>query len=49
MEYPIRITLPLSEEMLAEVDRLVSDDESRLAIIREAIQREIERRKGNKA
>jgi predicted transcriptional regulator len=30
--------------MLTELDKLVTDDESRLAIIREAIEREIKRR-----
>lgn len=48
LEFPIRITLPLSEEMLAELDKLVTDDENRVAIIRDAIDREIRRRQRQK-
>jgi metal-responsive CopG/Arc/MetJ family transcriptional regulator len=47
-EFPNRVTLPLSDEMLAELDKLVTEDENRLAIIREAIDREIRRRQRQK-
>lgn len=49
MEFPNRITLPLSDKMLAELDKLVTEDENRLAIIRDAIEREIKRRQKAKA
>jgi hypothetical protein len=43
-EFENRITLPLSAEMLAGVDAVLSDGEPRLDMIREAIDREIKRR-----
>ncbi len=43
-EFDERITLPLSAEMLAKLDSFVTKDENRLAIIREALEREIKRR-----
>lgn len=44
MEYPERITLPLADGSLARIDAALSDDEPRLAFIREAIERELARR-----
>lgn len=44
-EFPERITLPLSAEMLAAIDAARGDGEARLDLIREAIEREIRRRK----
>lgn len=43
-EFPNRITLPLSDEMLAGIDAARADDEDRLSLIRVAIERELERR-----
>jgi hypothetical protein len=39
-----RIQLPLAEGTLARIDGLLRDDEVRLDMIREAIEREIKRR-----
>ncbi|MCS4089425.1 hypothetical protein [Rhizobium sp. BK176] len=39
-----RITLPLSEEMLVDIDRKLGEGEARLSFLREAIQRELDRR-----
>jgi hypothetical protein len=39
-----RLTLPISTEMLERIDRLLSGDEARLDLIREAIDRELKRR-----
>ena len=39
-----RLTLPISTEMLERIDRLLSRDETRLDLIREAIERELKRR-----
>jgi hypothetical protein len=41
-EFPNRITLPLSDEMLAAIDAARTDDEDRLSVIRAAIERELE-------
>jgi len=43
-EFPVRIVLPLSEEMLANVDSVRQDGEDRLSLIRGAIEREVNRR-----
>lgn len=42
-EYPVRITLPLSEEMAAGVDASLSEDEDRVTWIRDAIARKLKR------
>jgi metal-responsive CopG/Arc/MetJ family transcriptional regulator len=42
--YKERITLPLSAEMLAEIDAALVGDEVRLDLIRAAIAAELERR-----
>lgn len=47
-EFENRITLPLSAEMLAGIDAVLADDEPRLDMIREAIEREIKRRQRSK-
>jgi len=44
-EYEERITLPLSGEMLAGLDSVVQQEETRLTVIRDAIDREVKRRK----
>jgi hypothetical protein len=44
MLYPVRITLPLAEGVTERLDALVVPPETRLDIIREAIEREIKRR-----
>lgn len=43
-EFPVRITLPLAEEMAERIDRALSKDEGRVELIREAIERELKRR-----
>lgn len=43
-EFEKRITLPLSAETLARIDAVLSGEEPRLDMIREAIDREIKRR-----
>lgn len=43
-EFEKRITLPLSQEMLGRVDRLLGEGEARLDFIRIAIDREVLRR-----
>jgi hypothetical protein len=45
-EYPVRLTLPLSAEMFAGLDRMVQADETRLDLIRAAIEIELARRQG---
>ena len=47
-EFPVRITLPLAEGVTERVDALVSNGETRLDLIREAIEREIKRRERQK-
>jgi metal-responsive CopG/Arc/MetJ family transcriptional regulator len=42
--FPIRITLPLTREMLAEVDAALADNEDRVSLIRRAIDAELKRR-----
>lgn len=44
MEFPDRITLPLAHGVLARIDAAVEDGEPRLDLIREAIDRELQRR-----
>jgi hypothetical protein len=39
-----RLTLPISTEMLAQIDAMLADGEARLDLIREAIERELKRR-----
>jgi hypothetical protein len=43
-EFPNRITLPLSDVMLAGIDAARQGDEDRLTLIRAAIARELKRR-----
>lgn len=43
-EFPNRITLPLSDEMLAGIDASLEGDEIRLDLIRAAIEKELKRR-----
>jgi hypothetical protein len=43
--WPERITLPLTTETVEEVDAALQDGETRLDLIREAIERELKRRK----
>lgn len=43
-----RITLPLTRDTVAEIDAALEDDEYRLDLIREAIKRELQRRKRSK-
>lgn len=42
--FPVRITLPLTAEMAAAIDNVLTPEEIRLDLIREAIERELERR-----
>lgn len=44
-EFPDRITLPLADGVLAKIDSVLSNGEPRLDLIREAIEREIQRRR----
>jgi metal-responsive CopG/Arc/MetJ family transcriptional regulator len=43
-EFPVRITLPLADEMAERIDQALTKDEVRLDLIREAIERELKRR-----
>lgn len=43
--YSERLTLPLTTETVAEMDAALADGETRLDMIREAIERELRRRK----
>lgn len=42
--WPERLTLPISTEMLEKIDAMLAGDETRLDLIREAIDRELKRR-----
>ena len=44
MQFPVRITLPLAEGVTDRLDALVEPDETRLDIIRSAIDKEVKRR-----
>jgi metal-responsive CopG/Arc/MetJ family transcriptional regulator len=44
-QFAERITLPLSREMLTAIDAWRDDKETRLDVIRQAIERELDRRK----
>lgn len=46
--FPIRITLPLTAEMAAQIDATKEGGEDRVALIRQAIEREIKRRSRQK-
>lgn len=43
--WPERLTLPLSTEMLEQIDGALEKDEVRLDFIRSAIERELKRRR----
>lgn len=43
-EFPHRVTLTLSDELLAGIDAARLEDEDRLSLIRAAIERELKRR-----
>lgn len=43
--WPERLTLPLTTEAVAAMDAALEDGEARLDLIREAIERELKRRK----
>jgi metal-responsive CopG/Arc/MetJ family transcriptional regulator len=43
-EFPVRITLPLSEEMAENVDEALTKDEDRVTWIRDAIDRKLKKR-----
>jgi len=43
-EFPDRITLPLAEGVLGRLDAVVREGESRLDVIRVAIEKEVKRR-----
>jgi hypothetical protein len=42
--YPVRLTLPLSQEVADQIDAALAEGEARLDLIREAIGRELKRR-----
>lgn len=42
--FPIRITLPLTAEMLQRTDEALADGEDRVSLIRKAIEAELKRR-----
>lgn len=42
--YPVRITLPLTVEMVKRADAALLDGEDRVSLIRQAIERELKRR-----
>lgn len=41
-----RITLPLSDDMIAEIDKRLKSNETRVGFIRAALQAELDRRNG---
>jgi hypothetical protein len=43
--WPERLTLPLTTEMVSEMDSALLDGETRLDLVRQAIERELKRRK----
>ncbi len=43
-EFQERVTLPLAEGTCGRIDAVLKDDEARVAMIRQAIEREIARR-----
>jgi metal-responsive CopG/Arc/MetJ family transcriptional regulator len=43
--YGVRLLVSLTDEMLADIDRFKGGNETRLDVIRGAIERELERRK----
>lgn len=47
-EFPIRITLPLTAEMLAETDAALEPKEARVELIRKAMATELKKRRGRK-
>lgn len=47
-QFPIRITLPLTREMLKRADAALADGEVRLDLIRQALDRELKRRERQK-
>lgn len=47
-EFPNRVTLPLSDEMLTEIDAARVEGEDRLTLIRTAIEKELKRRQKEK-
>lgn len=42
--WPERLTLPLTAETIAAMDAILDEDETRLDLIRQAIERELKRR-----
>lgn len=42
--FPIRIVLPLTADMLSRLDAVRGDNEARLDVIREAVDKEVKRR-----
>lgn len=46
--FPIRITLPLTAEMLKRTDAAIRDGEDRVSLIRKAIEAELKRRERQK-
>lgn len=47
--FPIRITLPLTREMLTRTDAAVGEGEDRVSVIRKAIEAELKRRERQKS
>jgi metal-responsive CopG/Arc/MetJ family transcriptional regulator len=43
-EFPVRITLPLTQETADEIDNRLFEEETRVDMIRDAIERELKRR-----
>jgi hypothetical protein len=46
--WPVRIVLPLKVETLDRIDEVLGKDETRLDLIRDAIERELKRRQAVK-
>lgn len=47
-QWPVRLTLPLTDETVERLDAVTGEGEARLDVIREGIEREIKRReRGN--
>jgi hypothetical protein len=42
--YPVRLTLPLAQEVADQIDAALAEGEARLDLIRQSIDRELKRR-----
>lgn len=47
--YPVRVTLPLTDEMAEGIDASLTEGEDRVEMIRDSIDRELKRRERSKS